>query len=123
MWKLRQAYKNPDLSWSFNDTKTDRMMDFSNFVHMINRDFPILDRSPYFDIHFMSYDSLCHLCDLPYKYIIRLETFAEDYQFLMRKAGLWQKFNRKHKLVGQVKGRLLLTDEFGVVYDWKRYGS
>ena len=84
------------------------MMDFSNFVQMINRDFPILDRSAYFDIHFKSYDSLCHLCYLPYKYIVRLETFAEDYQFLMRKAGLWQNFNEKHKLVGQVKGTYLL---------------
>ena len=44
------------------------------------------------------------MCDIPYKYIIKLETFAEDYQFLMRKFGFWEKFNAKHKLIGIVKG-------------------
>ena len=32
-----------------------------------------------------------------------LKTFAEDYQFIMRKLGLWKHFDEKHKRVGNRK--------------------
>ena len=55
------------------------------------------------DIHFHSYDASCFVCDLPYQYIIKLETFAEDYQFITRKMGLWDNFDEAHKNVGILK--------------------
>ena len=74
---------------------------------MLNADTETLEQLPsVVDIHFKSYDSLCHICDLPYKYIVKLETFGEDYQFLMRKMGYWDGFNDKHKQVGIIKGKV-----------------
>ena len=47
----------------------------------------------------------CLLCDFPYQYILRTETFHEDYQFILRKAGLWDTLDEKHKRVGAKKGK------------------
>ena len=56
--------------------------------------------------------SICHPCDIPYNYIVKLETFAEDYQFIMKKVlGLWNEdFTAKHKQVGITIGKLTSLD-------------
>ena len=53
-----------------------------------------------------TFQSICHPCDIPYNYIVKLETFAEDYQFIMKKIlGLWNEdFTAKHKQVGVTIG-------------------
>jgi len=108
--KLSYTYNSPELNknltWLFNQTTdSSHMMPFTNFVDMLNADFDSLESIPgeRLDIHFKSYKNLCHICDVPYKYIVRLETLAEDYQFLMRMFGFWENFNDKHKKIGIIK--------------------
>ena len=63
------------LSGNFNDSNPDgaHILSFPALVDMLNKDFEKLDAQSYFDIHFHSYDTSCHVCEVPYKYIIRLE--------------------------------------------------
>lgn len=114
-----EKYKSnlTSFTWSFDHSNdTSHMMPFTNLVDMLNADTVTLEQLPsVVDIHFKSYDSLCHICDLPYKFIVKLETFAEDYQFLMRKMGYWEGFNEKHKHVGVIKGT---SSEISVFSDW-----
>ena len=91
--------------WNSSSSDPEHMIPFVNFASMLIKDFPILDGSNLFDIHFHSYDRSCFICDIPYQYIVKLETFAEDYQFIMKKLGLWETFDEKHKRVGIHKGQ------------------
>ena len=65
----------------------------------------------YFQLFTMSYvwklsSSICHPCDTPYNYTVKLEIFVEDYQYIMKKVlGLWNEdFTAKHKQVGITVG-------------------
>ena len=49
------------------------------------------------DIHFEPMYRLCHPCQFPAKYILRQETFSQDYQFMMKDVGLWDRLNDKAK--------------------------
>lgn len=87
-----------------NWTDDIHMVPFEHLVDILIKEFQVLDKSSSsLDIHFHSYEASCFVCDLPYKYIIKLETFAEDYQFIMRKMGLWDNFDEIHKNVGVKK--------------------
>ena len=107
---LRRIYERniPQMRGHFNDSNSDgiHMLSFPALVDMLIKDFERLDQATQFDIHFHSYKKSCYVCDIPYKYIVRLETFAEDYQYITRKLGLWDKFDAKHKMVGSSKGYL-----------------
>jgi len=82
------------------------MVAFEDWVEtLINN--PEFDQFPEFDIHFHSYEKACFPCDFPYEYIIRLETFSEDYQFILRKIGLWEKMSDEAKQAGSKKGNNL----------------
>ena len=79
-----------------------RMTPFPDWAQLLlNND---LDQFSDFDIHFHSYEKACFPCDFPYQYIIRLETFSEDYQFILRKAGLWEGLSDENKQAGSKKG-------------------
>ena len=91
--------------WNGSSHDPEHMIPFVNFASMLIKDFPTLDASNMFDIHFHSYDRSCFICDIPYQYIVKLETFAEDYQYIMKKLGLWEGFDEKHKKVGIHKGQ------------------
>ena len=91
--------------WNGSSSDPEHMIPFVNFASMLVKDFSTLDGSNLFDIHFHSYDRSCFICDIPYQYIVKLETFAEDYQFIMKKLGLWDTFDEKHKRVGIHKGQ------------------
>ena len=79
-----------------------RMVAFEDWVEvLLDND---LDQFADFDIHFHSYERACFPCDFPYEYIVRLETFSEDYQFILRKMGLWEKMKDVAKQAGSKKG-------------------
>jgi len=103
---MKRIYQRvPNMNGKFNESVSDgvHMLSFPALVDMLIKDFSTLDKQSQFDIHFHSYERSCFICDIPYKYIVRLETFTEDYQFLTRKLGLWDQFDDVHKLVGSSK--------------------
>lgn len=78
-----------------------RMIDFEDWVDIIQEN--DMDKYGDFDIHFHSYERACYPCDYPYEYIVKLETFEEDYQYILRKMDLWDSMNDAHKQAGSVK--------------------
>lgn len=102
--RMRTIYEhagsNMNGKWNGSSSDPEHMIPFPNFASMLIKDFATLDGSNLFDIHFHSYDRSCFICDIPYQYIVKLETFAEDYQFIMKKLGLWDTFDEEHKAVG-----------------------
>ena len=67
--------------------------------------------------HLQILESICHPCDIPYNYIVKLETFAEDYQYIMKKVlGLWNEdFTAKHKQVGITIGKYCSQNYEGAI--------
>lgn len=78
-----------------------RMVAFEDWVEVLLDN--NLDQFAEFDIHFHSYERACFPCDFPYEYIVRLETFSEDYQFILRKRGLWKSMKDVAKQAGSKK--------------------
>lgn len=80
----------------------DRMVSLEDWIDLLTE--KELDKKFDFDIHFHSYEYACFPCRFPYQYIIRLETFAEDYQYVLRKINLWDGLTEDVKKVGSIKG-------------------
>ena len=71
------------------------MTPFEDWVDVMIEDDFFVDNYYDFDIHFHSYKRACHPCGVPYRYIIKVETFAEDFEFVLRKHGIWEQMNDK----------------------------
>jgi hypothetical protein len=61
------------------------------------------------DQNFHSVDTGCYPCDIPYQYIIKQETFAKDYQFILQKHGLWEKLSNSAKQLVTKKSKYLIS--------------
>ena len=82
------------------------MTPFEDWVDVILENDFFVDDFYDFDIHFHSYKRACHPCRIPYRYIIKVETFAEDFQFVLRKHGIWEQMDDKAKEAAQSTGEL-----------------
>ena len=84
------------------------MTPFEDWVDVILENNFFVDDYFDFDIHFHSYKRACHPCGIPYKYIIKVETFAEDFQFVLRKHGVWEQMIDKAKEAAGSTGNLVI---------------
>ena len=82
------------------------MTPFEDWVDVILENNFFIDDFYDFDIHFHSYKRACHPCGIPYRYIIKVETFAEDFQYVLRTHGLWDHMNDAAREAATTTGKL-----------------
>merc|ERR1712150_80142 len=94
--QLQNIYKKAGHpAYSPKHDEPTRMTPFEDWVDVMLEDDFFVDDYYDFDIHFHSYKRACHPCGVPYRYIIKVETFAEDFEFVLRKHGIWEQMNDK----------------------------
>ena len=106
MWRISHCFLTGKLhlpAFQPAENEEERAIPFVDWVKL-QLDYD-LDQFDEFNHHFHSYERACFPCAFPYKYIVRTETFSEDFQFILRRAGLWESLDAKHKRVGWKKGK------------------